>query len=187
MKKVKRKVTVLILVIVLVIVQSPQGIMASYPSVCSLSVTRYQQEKTNWCWAACTKMIASYLGYTSITQSGIVGYIKGTTVNETASTSEISRALQYAINSKYTVSATGVLYYEKIQSYISSGRPLGWGMTWYSGGAHMVVASGYVNGKITLMNPASGAATTSYTYTALVSGTTIQNGSGKYTTTWTLN
>lgn len=168
-------------------VRIPQKVMAAYPLVCTLSVIRYEQEKTNWCWAASSKMIASYLGYTNITQSGVVGYIKGTPVNETASTSEISRAIQFAINSKYTVSATGVLSYEKIQGYISSGRPLGWGMSWYSGGAHVVVASGYTNGKITLINPASGAATTSYAYTALASGTAIQNGSGKYTTTWTLN
>lgn len=32
------------------------------PSVASCNVTRYAQEKSNWCWAASSKMIGHYHG-----------------------------------------------------------------------------------------------------------------------------
>lgn len=186
MKKNLKIIMALFLVTVIVTVQGSQKVEA-YPTTYIMNITKYQQEKSNWCWAATAKMIASFLGYQSITQSGIVGYIKGSTVNETASQGEIRSAIQYAINSQFAVRTEGVLFHIKIQEYISNRRPLGLGVSNGSGMGHVVVVSGYGSGTVTIIDPAANVATKSYTYNSLVNGVTSQYGSAKYTTTWTLN
>ena len=185
MKKKIKIISVVFILVLTVVYIKPQTI-AAYPTTYVLNITKYQQEKSNWCWAATAKMIASYLGY-SITQSGVVGYIKGSTVNETASAGEIRSAIQYAISSRYSVRTEGVLTHIKIQEYISSNRPLGLGVSNGSGMGHVMVVSGYGSGTVTIIDPAANVATKSYTYNALVNGLTSQYGTAKYSATWTLN
>jgi hypothetical protein len=46
-------------------------------------VYRYQQEQTNWCWAASAQMIGHTMGR-DVTQSAIVDYVLGTIANVTS-------------------------------------------------------------------------------------------------------
>lgn len=184
--KEKIKIIYFVLLVVVITINLKPQEAAAYPTTYVLNITKYQQEKTNWCWAATAKMIASFLGY-DITQSGVVGYVKGSTVNETASAGEIRSAIQYAINSKYAVRTEGVLAHVKIQEYIYGRRPLGMGISNGSGMGHVVVVSGYGSGTVTIIDPAANVATRSYTYNSLVNGLSSQYGTAKYTTTWTLN
>lgn len=68
----------------------------------------YQQEKSNWCWAACAQMVAKGYGYTA-TQTAIVHNVKnledGDDDNLTGSPSEIKSAIEYATGN--THSCTG--------------------------------------------------------------------------------
>ncbi len=84
------------------------------PSARTLSVTRYQQEKTNWCWAASAKMLGKYFGSTK-TQSQICQYVKGNTNNVGASNSEITKAMEYATGKNCSI--TGNLTFTEIKSF----------------------------------------------------------------------
>lgn len=57
-------------------------VTASYAA--ALSVTRYTQEKTNWCWAACDQMVLKYETGTKVSQSDIVKTIYEDAGNYTA-------------------------------------------------------------------------------------------------------
>lgn len=53
------------------------------------------QEKTNWCWAACSKMFLSSYGIVSCSQSDIVNYTTGSTADEPKDFSYMKRAVEY--------------------------------------------------------------------------------------------
>lgn len=61
----------------------------------SLSVTRFAQQNTNWCWAASVEMIGYFQTKVDKKQPDIVKYIKGSVVNQTASASDQVKALQW--------------------------------------------------------------------------------------------
>lgn len=84
-----------------------------------LSMTKYTQEKSNWCWAACAKMTGKYFGY-SHSQNSIVSEIKGSAVNSAASDVEIGHALRYSCNYKYTVAEGGVMTFHAVKQMISN-------------------------------------------------------------------
>lgn len=154
------------------------------PAAASLSITRVQQAKSNWCWAACAEMVSTKLKY-NIKQNSIVTKIKGSEVNEGASDSEITNALKYAVNYSYQVDCYDPYSYSKIQNNIARGLPIVMKMKWNSGGAHALVINGYTsNQNLILIDPASNCGTGYYSYTALINGTTIQSGTGKYVLNW---
>ena len=53
---------------------------------------RYQQEKTQWCWAASAQMIGHTLGR-QVTQTDIVTQVKGMDINDGANDTEIKMLL----------------------------------------------------------------------------------------------
>ncbi len=106
-----------------------------------LSVTRYTQEKDNWCWAASAQMIGKYKTGTKKSQSSIVTHVKGSAVNSGANTSEVQKAIKYTTG-KGTVYVEGTIGFGELQGHIQNGDPLYLSIVWNSGGAHGVVCSG---------------------------------------------
>lgn len=170
-------------IFVLVFVFSFTYVNTTYGAAKTLNVTRYQQEKTNWCWAACAKMMGNYLG-NGYSQSEICKNVKGNTNNNTASLDEVTSAIKYATGK--TVTRSGIIALYTISRSIDNNKPLVIRMQWNSGGGHVVVVSGYNDAKVRLVDPASGCSTAWYTLSDLGSGTTIQSGTGSYTNTWTI-
>lgn len=154
------------------------------PSAKTLSVTRYQQEKTNWCWAASAKMLGKYFGKTK-TQSQICQYVKGNTNNVGASNREITKAMEYATGKNSSI--TGNLTFTEIKSFIGDkGKPIGMSMAWNSGGGHVLVMKGYTsNQSVVLVDPAQGCTGGTYPLYKLINGTSIQSGTGYYDNSWT--
>lgn len=156
-----KKILVMCVIINILFCAEVESVLA-YPAQCSISVTRREQQETNWCWAAVSQMIGAHY-YGLLTQRQIVINVLGVTTRNSLS-------------------------YEKIQKYISTSKLMGIKMVWNSGGAHALVLSGYsADGKVTLVDPAANAGIERYSYSSLVAGTTIQSGSGRYTKTWTLD
>ncbi|MBP0955590.1 MAG: C39 family peptidase [Oscillospiraceae bacterium] len=88
-----------------------------------LNVPLHDQDKTLWCWAACTQMIAEYYGYNK-SQTQIVQYTHGNTENEKASESDYPIAMRYATNNNYSaVKETNTTYtIEQLKNFIFSNR-----------------------------------------------------------------
>ena len=179
----KRTAVILLLVPVLLlgIVSKVQAL----PAVVSLSITRCEQEKSKWCWAAGAQMVGKYYG-NNYSQSKIVYQIKSSYNNAGASDSETTRAMNYVLPSGKDATCINLISQNSMQTKLAQGYPVPIKMTWDSGGSHLVVVSGYLsNGNITITDPAEGcSAKNSYSYTALVNGTRISSGTGKYVRTW---
>jgi len=181
-----KKILVMCVIINILFCAEVESVLA-YPAQCSISVTRREQQETNWCWAAVSQMIGAHY-YGLLTQRQIVINVLGAEYNRGASDAQVRQAIAFAINNKYNVTTRNSLSYEKIQKYISTSKLMGIKMVWNSGGAHALVLSGYsADGKVTLVDPAANAGIERYSYSSLVAGTTIQSGSGRYTKTWTLD
>lgn len=131
-------------------------------------------------------MVSTKLKY-NIKQKDIVVKIKGSEIDEGASDGEVVRALQYALGYGYQVSCYDAYSFSKIQEYIVSGLPIVIKMSWNSGGAHALVVNGYIPDQLVLIDPANNCGTASYSYSALISGTTIQSGTGKFKINWIID
>lgn len=156
------------------------------PSSKNLNVTRYEQVKSNWCWAAAAQMIGKYLG-NSRTQSQISTKVKGnSTNNSTATLDEVVSAIQYVAGSKYDCYYVGVMSYGDLEVLLGDLElPQGIRMQWDAGGGHVVVVEGYTSTRsLRLVDPGNGCSKHSYNYTALVNGTTIESGKGHYAQTY---
>ena len=158
-------------------------------AVCrELNVTRVQQTKTNWCWAACSQMFGKWeIGAKGKTQSQIVTFIKGSSsVNLTANDAEVQLAMNYSIGcadvtpSKTTYTATKSWRWHI--SRISTLKVTVAKFSWTNGGGHTVIVNGYddVESTLLLTDPASGCSSKSFNYALLVNGCKIQSGTGKY-------
>lgn len=154
----------------------------------SLSVTRYQQVETNWCWAACAQMIGKYMTGTAKSQTSIVKAIKGYVVNDSAADWELKKAIDYALgSSSYYSTNQGVLSFSTLYTSIyTNGRPCAIRMKWSATTGHYLVVSGARNSNQTLrlIDPWPSTPTNWYKYSALVSGTTIGTGTGTYARTF---
>lgn len=114
--KIKNKIRIIIssLLIICVISVPAYALSTSNP----LTMTKYSQQYSHWCWAACAQMVGKYFG-TSYTQSQIVKQIKGSTVDDGATDRELTLALQYTTNSKgYSVALFGVPTFATIKTNI---------------------------------------------------------------------
>lgn len=180
MKKMSHKKVVFLLLLFLVFSFS------STVHAGTLSVTRYEQEKTNWCWAACAKMMGKYVSGTTYSQSQICSKIKGSIVNTSASDTEVSNALKYTTG-KSIAMYSKLTYSQFVQEIDSQNTPVTIAMFWPSSlSAHNLVVSGcgYGGQTLRLVDPASDCGTAWYSYSDLCNGTTIQSGTGYYGMTW---
>lgn len=113
----------------------------------TLSVTVTKQEKSNWCWAACTQAILSYNNKT-VSQSDIVTYVKGSDSDVGGNTSNIADALNHFLDVTTYKSHTGnTKTYSTMVTKIKNSKPivLAGHYTLNSGATsdHAVVCYGY--------------------------------------------
>ena len=111
-----KKILVMCVIINILFCAEVESVLA-YPAQCSISVTRREQQETNWCWAAVSQMIGAHY-YGLLTQRQIVINVLGAEYNQGASDAQVRQAIAFAINNKYNVTTRNSLSYEKIQKYI---------------------------------------------------------------------
>lgn len=135
-------------------------------------------------------MIGNYYGqYT--TQSAIYLSVKGSIGNDTATLSEVTKAIEYA--SKRNVYQIGVAQFSVFCVQMQMRRPAVIRMQWYSGGGHVYVvsganeASGISVNSLRLIDPIEGVSERYYSYSQLCNGIDLVSGSGYYTHTWWSN
>lgn len=88
-----------------------------------LSTIQQQQQKSNWCWAACAKIMGDYVnGGTSRSQSEIAQYINGG-ANEVATVIDVANGAAYASYFNHFFSSTGTMSYNQIDSYVGDFKP----------------------------------------------------------------
>ncbi len=153
----------------------------------AIYVHRYEQKYSHWCWAACAQMIGHTVGR-DVPQSAIVEFVKGVAENvPAADIYESSRAVDYA-TLLYSTAHTSPLTYADALAELGAGEPIYIRIGWNSNGGHSVVASGFNSsaGTITVVDPAAGCGTKSFSYSAMVSTCTFQSGTGKWTHTVTI-
>ena len=111
----------------------------------TLGVSEIEQNKTEWCWAACSEMIGKYYDSGSNRdQYDLVEYIKGNTDNQPGNTSNICDAIKYVSNNSVTfTSKSSALSFSECETEIDNSDPF---IVWLQGknGAlsHVIVASG---------------------------------------------
>lgn len=126
-----------------------------------LNVTRYAQEMTKWCWAACIKMTANYEGY-SKTQNQIVTYIHGSASNTTGSMSDVCDALQWISPSTFSNAGYYNVRSDRYQSHIlnqiDNDKPVHVACLPSSGVGHSYLIKGYKSSgdSLILVDPWSG-------------------------------
>lgn len=185
MKRTLKKIVALLLF--LTIISSSESV---YANSYEISVYKYSQEQSNWCWAACAKMIGNYYGHYK-TQSSICSYVKGSVANKTANLSEVTKAIEYA--SGRDAYHIGVAEFSVFCVQMQIKRPAVIRIQWYGGGGHVYVVtgaceqSGVSEASLRLIDPIDGVREKYYPYNALCSGTDLDSGLGYYTDTWWSN
>lgn len=156
-------------------------------SAVSLNVYRIQQQKSNWCWAAAGEMIGKYANFGARTQWDAVANIKGSNYpNVTGTIWDVEKAIEYvsygAVNAyaglgnKFTAGQAA--------SKLSANKPFAVHMAWDLFSGHIVVCDGSAGNELRLVDPAEGCSSKEwYDRDALVSGTSILSGNGKYVDT----
>ena len=152
----------------------------------AIYVYRYEQEMSNWCWAASAQMIGHTKGR-NVSQSAIVEYVMGSSVNVGANIDQCKQAVDYA-TLIYSTIAGSAIPYANAKSELDDGEPIFIRIQWNSGGGHAVVASGYnlSAGTITIVDPAVGCGTQAYLYRTMVSNCQFESGTGKWQNTITI-
>lgn len=124
-------------------------------SAATLIISTVRQERSNWCWAACSEMVGKWK-YGNRSQTQIVTHIKGSAVNEPASSSETARAATYASNNNASFTSGGRLSLNTVTSMINNrNNPLIAGCSG-SGVGHMLVVHGVSGNDFFICDPATG-------------------------------
>lgn len=159
----------------------------------ALYITRYAQEKDNWCWAACAKMLGKAIRGIAYSQESIVIHVQGSPLDVGVFNPGMKSAIQYAVGSNYSVSIRSVTAYNTLKNMIcSSRRPFSIKVCWSGTAlqAHYYVVDGANSGstqELRLVDPWGTVSTKWYSYSALVNGTTLTSGTGSYTDTFLVN
>lgn len=114
-----------------------------YAITSGITITVPQQEKTNWCWAACSLACIRYYGYSNNVQQSDVAFfaIGSSTLDRTASLNEVCSGL-YAWNIASAPYAFSIPLQDStygIVEEINASHPI-----LASGGNHMVVITSYL-------------------------------------------
>jgi hypothetical protein len=119
------------------------------------------QEKSLWCWAATAVMSGHYYynyktGSTSNrSQSDVVLYVKGNTLNQGATIAETSTAMGYAAmnhsdcQSNYS---TMTYQYSTLKGFINLNKPIIATGINYDGSGHAIIIEGYKDGTESIYN-----------------------------------
>jgi hypothetical protein len=116
-----------------------------------LNVPYIRQERSQWCWAACTQMVGSYHGNSGIRQCQLANwYFQQRHCCTTPNSSLCDRPCPadgipkvYDHVGLNCTGAWGVLAFIAIQIEIDAGRPIEPGILWHLGGGHVVLVRGY--------------------------------------------
>lgn len=170
----KRKLWIVLGAILLAISLTVTAFAASI----TLGVSEIDQNKTLWCWAACSEMIGKYYNSNSDKdQYDIVKEVKGNTNNQGGSSSDICKAIKYASgNTVKFKTKESALSFSSCQTEIDNSDPF---VVWLQGQngsiSHVIVASGYKTGStnyLYIIDPSPNVNAQYFSYTALVNGTT---------------
>jgi|HigsolmetaAR203D_1030402.scaffolds.fasta_scaffold01037_16 Papain-like cysteine protease AvrRpt2. len=113
-----------------------------------LNVTKYSQEKTQWCWVTAVQSVVHFHTGTKHSQCDLwkMGKNQSTCLNEPGNFSEVERIFSQLSFSNDGVTSTGSISFSAVKSEIDSSRPflirLGWKSTDKKTG-HMAVVTGY--------------------------------------------
>lgn len=158
-------------------------LFGSTASAEKLRVTRYKQEKSKWCWAACAQMIGAYMGHNA-TQSAICKAVKDKVVNEAASYNESLSAISYA--TKKTALFVGVASFNNCRKSIKGKKPFYIVFKYNLGNeAHSIVGAGIrekeglLEEAIYIIDPLGDRESKFFPYYDLVNGTCLYAGKGK--------
>lgn len=170
----KRKLFIIPVIFLLAISLTVTAFAASI----TLGVSEIDQNKTLWCWAACSEMIGKYYNSNSNKdQYDIVEEVKGNTNNQGGSSDDICEAVQYASGNTVTFQTReSALSFSSCQTEIDNSDPF---VVWLQGKngsySHVIVASGYKTGStnyLYIIDPSPNVSAQYFSYTALVNGTT---------------
>lgn len=141
----------------------------------TLNVPLIAQKQNQWCWAACTAMVARFLGMSAPNQCELANFLFGRTTcctspgspqcNQPAQVEQVVQVYRHL-----GISLTGPdkpLLADTVKGELDAGRPFEVGFLWTGGGGHVVVVFGYTaQGLVLIQDPWFG--TVSVTYNRLV-------------------
>jgi hypothetical protein len=129
---------------------APIGGAPPTPTSKELEFTRWQQEETQWCWAACAGSIAAYYDPTSHwTQCSIVCALLG--VNSCCANGSddscnqpgyLDHALELVGRFDPPIVSNAMMWSELVAEIVTN-EPIGVRIQWASGGGHFVVIDGF--------------------------------------------
>ncbi len=152
--------------------EAPAGVgpMVIPPSV-DLPVPQVPQLQTEWCWAACTEMVARWLGVDGVRQCELANFLHGQTRCCTAPSSDAcNQPAPFAsvIPVYRHVGVAGIgpdrpLTANTLVAELAAGRAVEVAFAWVGGGGHVVIVHGYTaEGLFAVNDPWQGAGTVSY-------------------------
>ena len=139
-----------------------------------LAVPLVKQTQNQWCWAACTAMIARFLGLPEPKQCELANFLfSRTNCCQAPASSPCNRPAQYVdIISVYNhIGIAGIgpdypLLPNTVVAELNAGRPFEVALNWAGGGGHVAIVYGYTNqGLVLIQDPHFG--TLSMVYNAL--------------------
>lgn len=136
-----------------------------------LNVPYVHQEQNEWCWAACTQMIAAFKGNTDVKQCELANFLHGQTdccahpdsvqCNQPCPFERIVPVYKHV-----GIQATYDKHYELelvMQRELAAGRPFEIAFLWLGGGGHVVIVHGIdENGNYAVNDPWYGAGPVTY-------------------------
>lgn len=139
----------------------------------ALGVTRYAQERSNWCWAAVVQMIGKFETGVKTAQSSIVTYIHGSVVNSTGDMIDQVNALQYIdsdvfADADYWSAGTSTYFERYVTTNFQKGHATSLACTPASGLGHSYVVDEVSGNYVTLIDPYGNEANIRVTKTALL-------------------
>ena len=135
------------------------------PNSIELGVEWVKQEQTEWCWAACTQMVATYLGITGIKQCELANFLHNqTTCCVNGNTGKCNQPSQFdGIGRVYdhvgidSISERKIIFAAQLLQELKAKRPIEVGWLWQGGGGHVVLITGvFANGLYRVLDPMFG-------------------------------
>jgi hypothetical protein len=161
----------------------PIPTVAGAPPTIMLNVSYNSQEQTQWCWAACAEMVFRFDG-NDIKQCVLATEQFGGRCCNSPSSSICNQpgviVQPYDQHGYRLIYWQGYLSLEELQARLETGRPVEVRYSWYGGGAHVAVVSGYYDdGDLMILDPWYGPGRRKYSF--VVAG----YGLGSWTDTYT--
>src|SRR5262245_38112128 len=144
-----------------------------------LNVPWIHQEQTEWCWAACSQMVAAFLGNANVKQCELANFLHGQTkCCDKPGSNACNQPCPYeGIGQVYghlnvnCISQEGRVNGQVLLREFNANRPVEIGFLWYGGGGHVVVLHGVTDvGLIAVNHPLFGTGLVTYLYLAAAYG-----------------